>query len=137
MMMKVVEISLVLCGVKYFVAIHLSTSPRLPKLHCYNSWFHRPLQNLYNLWVDTVLFCCFTNHILLHGIVCLFLLLCNLLLLLFLKLIVNFSFTFGDLQLSFVKHDLEEMDSIMSTSEGNITEHLLPLKDSFFVRESR
>ncbi|KAL4572075.1 hypothetical protein LXL04_018844 [Taraxacum kok-saghyz] len=39
--------------------------------------------------------------------------------------------------LSFVKHDLEEMDSIMSTSEGNITEHLLPLKDSFFVRESR
>lgn len=39
--------------------------------------------------------------------------------------------------LSFVKHDLEEMDSIMATSEGNITEHLLPLKDSFFVRESR
>ncbi|KVI12497.1 Piezo family [Cynara cardunculus var. scolymus] len=39
--------------------------------------------------------------------------------------------------LSFVKFDLEEMDSIMSISEGNLTEHLLPLKDSFFVRESR
>lgn len=39
--------------------------------------------------------------------------------------------------LSFVKFDLEEMDSIMSAREGNLTEHLLPLKDSFFIRESR
>ncbi|KAI3800979.1 hypothetical protein L1987_29079 [Smallanthus sonchifolius] len=39
--------------------------------------------------------------------------------------------------LSFVKFDLEEMDSIMSMSESNLTEHLLPLKNSFFVRESR
>ncbi|KAJ9547657.1 hypothetical protein OSB04_020200 [Centaurea solstitialis] len=39
--------------------------------------------------------------------------------------------------LSFVKFDLEEMDSIMSTREGNLAEHLLPLQDSFFIRESR
>nr|XP_043619300.1 piezo-type mechanosensitive ion channel homolog [Erigeron canadensis] len=39
--------------------------------------------------------------------------------------------------LSFVKFDLEELDSIMSTSEGNLSEHLLPLKNSFFVGESR
>ncbi|XP_076898654.1 piezo-type mechanosensitive ion channel homolog isoform X1 [Bidens hawaiensis] len=39
--------------------------------------------------------------------------------------------------LSFVKFDLEEMDSIMSMSESNLTEHLLPLKNTFFVRESR
>ncbi|KAK9055797.1 hypothetical protein SSX86_026882 [Deinandra increscens subsp. villosa] len=39
--------------------------------------------------------------------------------------------------LSFVKFDLEEMDSIMSMSESNLAEHLLPLKNSFFVRESR
>ncbi|GJZ27834.1 piezo-type mechanosensitive ion channel [Tanacetum coccineum] len=41
------------------------------------------------------------------------------------------------LQVSFVKFDLEDMDSIMSMREGNLTEHLLPLKSSFFVRESR
>ncbi|KAD3068641.1 hypothetical protein R6Q59_017338 [Mikania micrantha] len=39
--------------------------------------------------------------------------------------------------LSFVKFDLEEMDSIMSMSESNLAEHLLPIKNSFFVRESR
>ncbi|KAJ0581861.1 putative Piezo family protein [Helianthus annuus] len=39
--------------------------------------------------------------------------------------------------LSFVKFDLEEMDSIMSMSESNLTEYLLPIKNSFFVRESR
>ncbi|XP_038681197.1 piezo-type mechanosensitive ion channel homolog isoform X2 [Tripterygium wilfordii] len=41
------------------------------------------------------------------------------------------------IMLSYVKCDLEEMDFIMSMGERNLTEHLLPLKQSFFVRESR
>ncbi|KAI3752438.1 hypothetical protein L2E82_24470 [Cichorium intybus] len=40
-------------------------------------------------------------------------------------------------QLSFVKLDLEEMNLIMSMKEGNLTEHLLPSTNSFFIRESR
>lgn len=39
-------------------------------------------------------------------------------------------------QLSRVKYDLEEMDFIMSRREG-LTEQLLPIKHSFFIRESR
>ncbi|XP_042516616.1 piezo-type mechanosensitive ion channel homolog isoform X2 [Macadamia integrifolia] len=39
--------------------------------------------------------------------------------------------------LSFVKCDLEEMDVIMSMRESNLTEHLLPSRHSFFIRESR
>ncbi|KAK3041408.1 hypothetical protein RJ639_000385, partial [Escallonia herrerae] len=39
--------------------------------------------------------------------------------------------------LSSVKCDLEDMDFIMSKREGHLTEQLLPLKHSFFVRESR
>jgi hypothetical protein len=38
--------------------------------------------------------------------------------------------------LSRVKYDLEEMDFIMSRREG-LTEQLLPVKHSFFIRESR
>ncbi|CAN0892677.1 Piezo-type mechanosensitive ion channel homolog [Linum grandiflorum] len=41
------------------------------------------------------------------------------------------------IMLSFVKSDLEEMDSILSVREGNLTERLLPLRHSFFIRESR
>ncbi|XP_071738279.1 piezo-type mechanosensitive ion channel homolog [Rutidosis leptorrhynchoides] len=43
-------------------------------------------------------------------------------------------FFFG---LSFVKLDLEQMNSIMSMREDNLTEHLLPTTNSFFIRESR
>ncbi|XP_057474427.1 piezo-type mechanosensitive ion channel homolog [Actinidia eriantha] len=39
--------------------------------------------------------------------------------------------------LSCVKHDLEEMDFIMSMREGHLTEQLLPSKHSFFIRQSR
>ncbi|XP_020526921.1 piezo-type mechanosensitive ion channel homolog isoform X2 [Amborella trichopoda] len=39
--------------------------------------------------------------------------------------------------LSCVKCDLEEMESIMSMRENSLTEQLLPLKHSFFIRESR
>lgn len=39
--------------------------------------------------------------------------------------------------LCFVKSDLEEMDIIMSTRESSLTEQLLPLRHSFFIRESR
>ncbi|KAI3699965.1 hypothetical protein L2E82_44575 [Cichorium intybus] len=39
--------------------------------------------------------------------------------------------------LSFVEFDLEEMNLIMSMREGNLTEHLLPSTNSFFIRESR
>ncbi|XP_017252550.1 piezo-type mechanosensitive ion channel homolog isoform X2 [Daucus carota subsp. sativus] len=39
--------------------------------------------------------------------------------------------------LSCVKSDLEDMDCIMSSEEGNLKEHLLPSKQSFFIRESR
>ncbi|EEF37638.1 conserved hypothetical protein [Ricinus communis] len=41
------------------------------------------------------------------------------------------------IMLSFVKCDLEEMDFIMSMRESNLTEQLLPLRHSFFIRESR
>ncbi|CAN1234108.1 Piezo-type mechanosensitive ion channel homolog, partial [Linum perenne] len=40
------------------------------------------------------------------------------------------------IMLSFVKSDLEEMDIILSVREGNLTERLLPLRHSFFIRES-
>ncbi|KAL5701585.1 hypothetical protein ACHQM5_026906 [Ranunculus cassubicifolius] len=39
--------------------------------------------------------------------------------------------------LSSIKSDLEEMEFIMSMQEGSLTEQLLPLKHSFFIRESR
>ncbi|KAI7983245.1 hypothetical protein LOK49_LG15G00399 [Camellia lanceoleosa] len=39
--------------------------------------------------------------------------------------------------LSCIKHDLEEMSFIMSTTEGSLTEQLLPSMHSFFIRESR
>ncbi|XP_065861207.1 piezo-type mechanosensitive ion channel homolog isoform X1 [Euphorbia lathyris] len=41
------------------------------------------------------------------------------------------------IMLSCVKCDLEEMDFMMSMRESNLTEQLLPLRSSFFVRESR
>ncbi|KAF9669400.1 hypothetical protein SADUNF_Sadunf14G0103800 [Salix dunnii] len=40
-------------------------------------------------------------------------------------------------KLSFIKCDLEEMDFIMSMRGGNLTEQLLPLRHSFFIRKSR
>lgn len=39
--------------------------------------------------------------------------------------------------LSCIKHDLEEMEFIMSIREGNLAEQLLPSKHSFFIRQSR
>ncbi|CAA0832071.1 Piezo-type mechanosensitive ion channel homolog [Striga hermonthica] len=39
--------------------------------------------------------------------------------------------------LSFIKHDLEDMEFIMSMREGSLTEHLLPSRNSFFVRQLR
>ncbi|KAL3647917.1 hypothetical protein CASFOL_008885 [Castilleja foliolosa] len=39
--------------------------------------------------------------------------------------------------LSCVKHDLEDMEFIMSMREGSLTEHLLPSRNSFFVRQLR
>lgn len=41
------------------------------------------------------------------------------------------------MQLSFIKCDLEEMDFIMSMRGSNLTEQLLPLRHSFFIRKSR
>ncbi|XP_050238768.1 piezo-type mechanosensitive ion channel homolog [Mercurialis annua] len=41
------------------------------------------------------------------------------------------------IMLSFVKCDLEEMNFIMSMRKSNLTEQLLPLRHSFFIRESR
>lgn len=41
------------------------------------------------------------------------------------------------IMLSYVKCDLEEMNFIVSMSESNLTEQLLPSKHSFFIRESR
>jgi hypothetical protein len=41
------------------------------------------------------------------------------------------------IMLSYVRSDLEDMDFIMSTSENNLAERLLPPKYSFFIRESR
>ncbi|KAI3732422.1 hypothetical protein L1987_63627 [Smallanthus sonchifolius] len=49
------------------------------------------------------------------------------------QLILSVAF----MQLSFVKLDLEEMNFIMSMRDGNLTEHLLPSTNSFFIRESR
>ncbi|KAK4418229.1 Piezo-type mechanosensitive ion channel [Sesamum alatum] len=39
--------------------------------------------------------------------------------------------------LSCVKHDLEDMEFIMSLREGNLTEQLLPSRSSFFVHQLR
>ncbi|KAG6429158.1 hypothetical protein SASPL_107200 [Salvia splendens] len=39
--------------------------------------------------------------------------------------------------LSFVKHDLEDMEFMMSMREGSLTEQLLPTRNSFFVRQLR
>ncbi|KAL6564288.1 hypothetical protein OROMI_015738 [Orobanche minor] len=39
--------------------------------------------------------------------------------------------------LSCVKHDLEDMEFIMSMREGSLTEQLLPSRNSFFVRQLR
>ncbi|KAK6915539.1 Piezo non-specific cation channel, R-Ras-binding domain [Dillenia turbinata] len=39
--------------------------------------------------------------------------------------------------LSWIRCDLAEMNFIMSTSENNLTEKLLPSRHSFFIRESR
>ncbi|KAG5567620.1 hypothetical protein RHGRI_002982 [Rhododendron griersonianum] len=41
------------------------------------------------------------------------------------------------MQLSCIKHDLEEMEFIMSIREGNLAEQLLPSNHSFFIRQSR
>jgi len=41
------------------------------------------------------------------------------------------------LQLSSVKCDLEEMDSIMSMGGDSLAERLLPSRHSFFIREYR
>ncbi|KAL0389546.1 UNVERIFIED_CONTAM: Piezo-type mechanosensitive ion channel [Sesamum calycinum] len=41
------------------------------------------------------------------------------------------------MQLSCVKHDLEDMEFIMSLREGNLTEQLLPSRSSFFVHQLR
>lgn len=40
-------------------------------------------------------------------------------------------------QLSCVKHDLEDMEFMMSTREGSLTEQFLPSRNSFFVRQLR
>ncbi|KAF2298634.1 hypothetical protein GH714_024432 [Hevea brasiliensis] len=40
------------------------------------------------------------------------------------------------LMLSFIKSDLEEMDFIMSMRESNLAEQLLPIRHSFFIRQS-
>ncbi|CAL5353858.1 unnamed protein product [Camellia sinensis] len=47
------------------------------------------------------------------------------------------SLTVFYFMLSCIKHDLEEMSFIMSTTEGSLTEQLLPSMHSFFIRESR
>lgn len=39
--------------------------------------------------------------------------------------------------LSFIKDDLEQMEFMMTTRENDLTEMLLPLKNSFFIRLSR
>ncbi|KAL9239206.1 hypothetical protein vseg_013546 [Gypsophila vaccaria] len=39
--------------------------------------------------------------------------------------------------LSFIKKDLEDMESMMTGSENDLTEHLLPARHSFFIRQSR
>ncbi|KAL8513510.1 hypothetical protein ACS0TY_012829 [Phlomoides rotata] len=39
--------------------------------------------------------------------------------------------------LSCIKHDLEDMEFMMSMREGSLTEQLLPSKNSFFVRQLR
>ncbi|KAJ4968303.1 hypothetical protein NE237_015004 [Protea cynaroides] len=49
----------------------------------------------------------------------------------------SFSLLVFYYMLSFVKCDLEEMDIIMSMRESSLTEHLLPSRHSFFIRESR
>ncbi|CAG7908748.1 unnamed protein product [Brassica rapa] len=41
------------------------------------------------------------------------------------------------IMLSYIRSDLEDMDFIMSPSENNLAERLLPAKYSFFIRESR
>lgn len=41
------------------------------------------------------------------------------------------------LMLSCIKSDLEEMELIMSTGQGSLTDRLLPTRRSFFIRESR
>lgn len=41
------------------------------------------------------------------------------------------------MQLSCVKHDLEDMEFIMSMGDGSLTEQLLPSRNSFFVRQLR
>ncbi|XP_062018874.1 piezo-type mechanosensitive ion channel homolog [Rosa rugosa] len=49
----------------------------------------------------------------------------------------SFSLVLFYIMLSCVKCDLEEMDFILSMKENNLTEHLLPSKHSFFIRQSR
>ncbi|KAK9733565.1 hypothetical protein RND81_04G075400 [Saponaria officinalis] len=39
--------------------------------------------------------------------------------------------------LSFIKKDLEEMEFMMTGSENDLTEQLLPARNSFFIRQSR
>ncbi|KAF5746987.1 piezo-type mechanosensitive ion channel isoform X2 [Tripterygium wilfordii] len=47
------------------------------------------------------------------------------------------SLLFFYIMLSWIRCDLTEMEFIMSTRESNLTQQLLPLKHSFFIRELR
>lgn len=51
--------------------------------------------------------------------------------------IVWIIFLHDVMQLSFVKHDLEEMDFLMTIRKGTLSEQLLPTRQPFFIRELR
>ncbi|KAJ6723537.1 PIEZO-TYPE MECHANOSENSITIVE ION CHANNEL-like protein [Salix koriyanagi] len=54
-----------------------------------------------------------------------------------LKICSSASLVLFYIMLSFIKCDLEEMDFIMSMRGSTLTEQLLPLRHSFFIRKSR
>lgn len=51
--------------------------------------------------------------------------------------IVWIIFLHDVMQLSFVKHDLEEMEFLMTIGEGTLSEQLLPTRQPFFIRQLR
>ncbi|XP_057535739.1 piezo-type mechanosensitive ion channel homolog isoform X3 [Amaranthus tricolor] len=54
-----------------------------------------------------------------------------------LEICSSLSLIFFYTTLSFVKNDLEEMEFMMSSTESDLTEQLLPARHSFFIRLSR
>lgn len=62
--MKVVESSLAICGIQYYLSVYVSAPHKITE---YDRWFHRPIQNFFGIWLDRNLFWSFADHIFLRG----------------------------------------------------------------------